>query len=260
MEKEFAEFEGKVAPALSRIIKEGSIKNEEDRDWILNLIVLLAIRNPRIRENVGDFQEKILKDMAKMMVATPERWASQMEQMKADGHLSGDPDIGYEGMKEFVEKGDFKFEIKRSSHIKMELEMFDKVFPFFAARKWTLLKAADNSGGFVTSDHPVSLRWSRQADNKGFFPPGYGMEMTDVMFPLSSNLALIGRFEGEEKEATADFFSVASYNANVIGLARRQIYARDDAYSYLRTFPQPLGSGSTLLKDPNLKNLDIEED
>jgi hypothetical protein len=260
VEKAFANFEGEVAPALERIAKVGSFKDKNDRLLVLNLITLLAIRNPRKRESIGNFQGELFKKMLALTYQTRERWESQVRQMKAEGCLPEGMDTDYETLKEFVKKGDFKIKMNRTTDIKMEIELIDDLLPFFVNRKWSLWKARNDSGGFVTSDHPVCLRWSEKEDAKGFYPPGYGMTNTDVLFPLTTDLALIGRFEGEETELTAGLFTVASYNANIIGLAQRQIYARDNAYFYLRMFPEPLGRGATLLKDPKLKNLDIEED
>jgi len=69
---------------------------------------------------------------------------------------------------------------------------------------------------------------------------------------------LIGRFDGNEIVVEADFVTVASFNTTVMGYASSQIYAADDQYYYMRPFPQALGRGYSLLKDPNLKARDDE--
>jgi hypothetical protein len=59
-------------------------------------------------------------------------------------------------------------------------------------------KAADDSGGFVATDHPVGLHRPGGLNYGQQFAPGLGLSDRDVLFPLSSKVALIGRMEGEE--------------------------------------------------------------
>jgi hypothetical protein len=47
LEDAYAEFEGPASEALVRIEKSGSFSHGEDRDLVLNLVALLAARNPR---------------------------------------------------------------------------------------------------------------------------------------------------------------------------------------------------------------------
>jgi hypothetical protein len=79
------------------------------------------------------------------------------------------------------------------------------------------------------------------------------------LFPLSSELALIGRFDGNEDVVEADIFTVGSFNSTVMGYAGRQIYSADDQFYYMRLFPQPFGRGYSLLDDPDLKSRDDDE-
>jgi hypothetical protein len=39
----------------------------------------------------------------------------------------------------------------------MELGEIERLYPYFDAREWRILKAKDASGGFVTTDHPVCV-------------------------------------------------------------------------------------------------------
>jgi len=88
------------------------------------------------------------------------------------------------------------------------------------------------SGPFITSDHPVSLRWKHPEDIPPFYRdhPGFGLSDTQVVFPLSKSLALIGEFEDVEwnddiSSAPASPELVASINTLMIGTSRGQIYA-----------------------------------
>jgi Protein of unknown function (DUF4238) len=93
----------------------------------------------------------------KLAPATPERWAGQMEKARAAGAITSDRDVSYEGMKKFVESGNYTMSLRTERHIQLEAGSFEKVLPFMFRRKWILLKAAKDTGGFITSDHPVCL-------------------------------------------------------------------------------------------------------
>src|SRR5690348_17198545 len=51
LENSLAGFESELAPALERIIARRSIGDETDRSYLLNLMTLIAIKNPSHREN-----------------------------------------------------------------------------------------------------------------------------------------------------------------------------------------------------------------
>jgi hypothetical protein len=250
LEADVAGFEGELASALERIIKKRSFKDPDDRLVILNFIALLAIRNPRHRATFSGFEDGMLKMMAELMVATPERWASQVKQGKEAGIFSDDMDLDYETMKAFVGKGDYRFVTPRMRHIQMELSNFDAVLPYICERKWSLLKARSGTRGFITSDHPVCLMWADPKKRMGFHGPGLGMTGTNLLFPLSSDLALFGRFEGEESERDVDDFVIAGFNTVVITYAERQAYARDDGFLYTRQIHEAPRRGTDLLSDP----------
>jgi hypothetical protein len=107
---------------------------------------------------------------------------------------------------------------------------------------------------FVTTDFPVCVHRASDGINYGQqFAPGFGLADSDILFSLSPKVALVGRFDGEEDVVDSGLHGVASFNSTIMGYAIKQIYAPNDQYHYTRPVPQPLGKGSTLLQDPNLK-------
>ena len=76
-------------------------------------------------------------------------------------------------------------------------------------------------------------------------------QIREILFPLSSELALRGRAEGEENVVNIDAASVAEINSHMIANATRQVYADDHAFKYARGESQELRSGATLLQDDN---------
>ena len=249
LEASFSGFEGEAAAALERISERRSFRDPADRLPIVNLLGLMALRNPRRRETFNDFQARVAKMIMQLALATPERWAAQVAGAKASGFMKPDADADYERMKAFFEGGKYKIETVREWHIALELSTFDKLLPFLFQRKWTLLKADPDSGGFITSDHPVCLMWSEPHQPGGFHGPGFGLANTEVLFPLTSELALLGSFEGADAEMDANIFVVAECNATIIGYAERQFYAAHESFAYLRRGSDPCALGKELLTD-----------
>src|SRR4029077_18764228 len=50
LESAFSGFEAEVAEALSRIIRDRTVKSDDDRAYLLNLMALMTIKNPVRRE------------------------------------------------------------------------------------------------------------------------------------------------------------------------------------------------------------------
>ena len=130
----------------------------------------------------------------------------------------------------------------------MEIEQHNRLLQHLSDRRWQILVANDGSGGFVTTDVPVCITWLDGPDH-GMFSPGFGLLGTQVIFPISTNLALRGTFEGEENVVDADIFTVAGINSILISNAEKQVYAHDNSFNYLKPFPQEIGKGATLVQD-----------
>jgi hypothetical protein len=115
-------------------------------------------------------------------------------------------------------------------------------------RKWQMLVAADDTAGFVTTDDPVCLRWSDGQPHCGM-SPGFALAGTEVIFPLSTNIALRGTFESEENVVKSDKATIAQLNSLIISNAENQVYAHHHTFKFKRRMPDELGSGATLLQD-----------
>jgi hypothetical protein len=248
VENALAEFESKVAPAFERVKAAKSLADKEDRDAVMNLICALAIRNPRQRSAINDFIGELAQCVAELGLETKERWESQVAQMKAAGIWDDSSSVSYEVMKKFIEERRYKIEVAKKFNVAMEIAQHHPLLQHLRNRKWQILVANEGSGGFVTTDVPVCIRWSDGQDH-GIFSPGFGVPGTEVIVPISTNLVLRGTFEGEENVVEADLFTVGRVNSLLVSNAEKQVYAHDYSFNYLRPFPQVIGSGATLVQD-----------
>lgn len=174
IEMALAEFEGSVATAIKQI-EENRVFDGENRMLVLSLIASMAVRSPAMRENRRGFQAQIAERIMDIVLASEERWNSQVAQMKAAGRDVGD--ASYESIKEFHESKRYTVEVAREFHIAMEFKGIEAVLPYFFARGWMLLFRDASAGPFVTSDCPVVLFWNNPEAIPPFYrqSPGYGI-------------------------------------------------------------------------------------
>lgn len=249
LENAFSQFETDLNQALKRIVTARSIKDDNDRALLFNLIGLMATKNPRLRENFRvayEHMERIIMDLA---TSTPELWASQVRLAQKAGFIAANADTDYKKMRESVEREEYKVKIMPSMHLRMELQTFDKILPYLFNRKWILFRAPPKTTGFITSDHPMCLTWSNMAQCGGSYPPGLGLRKTQLLFPISNELAAIGAFEIENGEIDADDLLIPQINGSIIRHSMRQIYARDSNFLYRMQHNADIMHGASLLDD-----------
>jgi hypothetical protein len=249
LETSFSVFEGEASQALDRIIAARSIRDENDRTYLLNLMAMLAVKNPRHRENSRRVQEQLWKRVLDVATATPEMWASQIRRAKASGDIESDADTEYTKMRAFIEADQYKIEVPTGRHLEQEIKSFETVLPFFFRRHWVLLKAPRRQTGFVTSDHPVCLMWSDPARREHFKGPGHGRRGTQIVFPISNELAIMGAFEAYDDEIDVRQSFISEVNATIILYSDRQIYARDGHFVYKMAHNTRIMRGFELLRD-----------
>jgi hypothetical protein len=251
LEKELGKLEGVIAPGIARIREKASFgENKVDREDLINLVTLLAMRNPRTRAAMNKLYTDVIQGMVLATFEKKERWETMVEAMKVAEKWPKDKPADYEGHKEFVEKNIHGLKPHKNLMLMEELEAQENMYWYFDAFKWRLLKAKEGTGGFVTSDHPVCMDRPLAPVKYGhLYAPGYGLADRDILLSLSPNVAVVGRREGEEDVVEVDRHNVASFNATVMGFALRQVYSRDDQYYYARPTHLPIGRGFTLLQD-----------
>lgn len=255
IESSLSQFEGQVSKALIRLCENRQFGDAEDHNLILNLIALLAVRNPLMRENMRQFQERVIKQMMSMTVANEAHYDATFKKAVQNGDVAApDNEVSYERMRDFVEQEQYTIEVPTTRHVKQELKLVDTVLPLLGARKWLLLRAPADAGGFITSDHPVVLQWSERKDRGMFSSPGFGLKGTEVLFPLSNELAMLGVFDGREGVTDVSPDVVAQVNGIIIYYGHRQIYARDNRFRYALASGE-IRRGADLLEDfPSPKN------
>jgi len=248
VESSFSSFESDVDQALGRSIAAGGVVDAEDHNLILNLIALLAVRNPGMRERMRRTEEEVWKRVLDLTLSSKERYEASFRKAAAEGAFSADEILPYETMREFFDRDEYDLQVSTTSHVQQELKLVDTVLPLLGRRSWLILRARPESGGFITSDHPVLLRWDAAAPEGRSVAPGFGQRDTDVLFPISHELAMIGSVKELPGIVEVGETQAAFFNGLIIAHADRQIYAPDDRFRYLRSDGQ-VRRGSDALRD-----------
>jgi hypothetical protein len=248
-EQSVAKFESDLGPALVRILQSHSLDSQDDRLLLMNLIAMSAIRNPLHRENFRDFTERTAHLVMEVATATKARWEGQMRRMKASGY---DPehDVPYEQIRKAVVEKAFRIVVPTERHIGLEMGVLDTVLKTVLRRKWLVLLAPKESGGFVTCDHPVCLMFSDPKMRGGFHGPGHGLAGTEIIFPVGRRMAIAGAFELEKEDTLVlNENGVAGVNGAMAAYADRQVYAADTNFTYARQENEKPRLGASLVKD-----------
>ncbi|MGO6739660.1 DUF4238 domain-containing protein [Rhizobium ruizarguesonis] len=254
LENAYAGFESMAASAIKRVAKSGAFEGD-DKILVLNLIALMATRNPRLRKNWSDFTNRLYRIVLETSFATEDRYNKLRKRMEAEmPHAKPLAQLPYEDFREFIKSDRYEFETHQNTLIRLELDVFESVLKTLIARKWVLQIANDQAGDFVTSDHPVVLTSLRQS-HPGV---GHGLKETMLLFPLTRKCALMGTFEGDEGVIQAPTTLVALANSAVIARATAQVYAYNDSFRYVKR--DQMCAGKDLHCDPDCRLRSIDED
>ncbi len=233
IESALSEFEGQAASALKKL-EETLDFSGKTQDLILNLIALIGVRSPERREHIRQFEAEVIERIMGLSLESKERWGAQEAKRKEKdpGYVSN---ITYEELREFFDSKEYKITLTTEHHIRNEMIMIEAILPCLYGRNWVLVRSTKETGPFVTTDNPVSLTWNEPEKIPPFYraSPGFGMSDTQVYFPVSQDIALIGEFDRENKILEASPMLVAVLNTKMLHNTYKQIYSPKIGFHFL---------------------------
>ena len=231
LEKGFGELENKAIAVIRGMGQTKQRAKDEDLVYVINLISLLIVRNPRARRSVTRARQQTAKNIGEMLISDKKVWENHLRKAREADHIAG-PGVSFERMKEFVEGGRYTIKVTTEALIRTELSAFDQVLQSVGSRRWSLIDAVSHAPDFITCDHPITLV-SNDPEARG--PVGVGLKQTEIVFPINPRQALLGVFEDSPgPEVSASPHSVAAINSRVIRHADRQLYSRESKMSFIR--------------------------
>lgn len=230
VEKALSAVEGEVSPALQEIIAAREFPSDEHRNLLLNLMAMLAVRNPRVRSKFGKFLGEIHEKTLSLMLQSRERWESMKQHAVKDG-APDMPEIDYEDVKHAFQSGQIEFTANKNYLVKLDLDMIEPVLQALNLRKWSFLNALGGNQ-FVTSDDPVVLDFFDGRERTLMNSPGFGVGGTFVFFALSPHLAMYGPLDAPDLPTELDARAVARINGVTMRHARRHALAQSEDFRF----------------------------
>lgn len=212
LESAFGEFEGEMAEVIRKICSNEQLPEDEEFSYVVNLIALLAVRNPAMRRSMTMALQQEYRILTELLQSDPGLYERHVRLAREGGFISGTKDIPFEQFR----RGTYRFEISPQQHILTEMGAFKGILPSLGARHWSLLVAAPGAPDFVTCDHPVSLVYKQ------------------VVFPLDTRHAVIGDRERPMPPVIrVTAAGVAEVNTRILTLAERHVFSQSAEVTFL---------------------------
>jgi Protein of unknown function (DUF4238) len=226
IENALAPFEGNAVSAIRRVLDSQSFPSDEDWNLILNLLALIAVRNPQMRNSFNRARQQSLQLIADMLASDKRLWESHTKRARETGEDI--PEISFEKFRSFVEGGNYSYLFHPEGNLRVEFKALDEVLPLLGQRTWTVLVAPPDGPEFICSDHPVTLEWKGNRTA----PVGYGLRETEVFFPLGRNVGFYGVYESPlQPVEVCKPANVAMMNSRIMNNAERHVYTATEYFS-----------------------------
>lgn len=214
VEKLLASQESDSASAIRALIGAKRFTSASHKSHILMFVATLVARSPAMRVKLeAHFTEQVMQ------------WAYGSHPLK-DGGTAENAEF-LESLSREVEQRTL---VDRTWMIKSFLESIVPIYRLLRSKDWTIVTPAEG-GQFITSDHPVSLHWSKEyVDGGGNTKktPGIGQPHSEITVPLSKSLALLGQDKKDYDVMAVGNNLVAALNYRTMKQAGRFLYLPAD--------------------------------
>ena len=195
IERALAPIEGQAVEAIRRVIDSETFPSDGDWNLILNLLCLIAVRNPKMRGVFNDARELMLRRLAELLVSEEKVWNHHLTKARDACESIAEP-VSFDQVKQFVEAKRYSIEFHPEGNLRVEFEAFNELLPMLGKRTWSVLVAPEGGPEFICSDHPVSVTW--KSGHSG--PIGFGHKQTEVFMPLGRRVGFYGVYESPLKQ------------------------------------------------------------
>lgn len=248
LETELSKFEDQATEALRRInIRPDAALGSHDWDVVLNLMAMMATRNPTSRQRRTARASKEILRIYDDATASKEQWEATVAGAKAAGHIDPAADTSYERHRDFIAQRRFKLTFGHGFHLPGEFHAMGIVLQWLARRRWLYLVASTTSHGFITTDRPVTV-----CPLDGSLPTAvtrFDDPRNAVMFAISPRVLAYGTAAGREGTTEIDRRLVAKANLTLMQYAETRLFAPHDRFEVNSLKPgTPYLAGAEVLK------------
>lgn len=233
LERRLGEFEGRAISVIRWIQASGELPSDEELSYVINLMALLVVRNPKRRRAMNSARRQTVRVIGDLLTSDRRLFEYHIAKAKRDGFVRQDAEVSFEAMRNFIQDDQYTMTVSINESLSLELSGFENALGLLGSRYWSLVTAAADAPDFVTCDHPVTPVFK---DPKRGGPIGYGLRETEVSFPLNTRQVLLGVLEDQLPlglEARAR--QVAAINSRTVHHADRQVYSKTASVVILRS-------------------------
>jgi hypothetical protein len=227
VEKAFSPFEERAGQAIRNVKRTNTFPDNEDYNFIINLLCLIAVRNPRLRKSFNLACELVHHKIVDILVSDKKILDQHLKKAQEEGYIR-ENNVTFEEMKRFIEERRYEIQFAPENNIIVEFHAFEQILQLLWERTWSLFIAPSPGPEFICSDHPVVLTWKSSA-NRG--PIGYGLKNTEVFFPLTPRTGFYGVYE--EPLLTVVYLKpaqVAMMNTRIAQSAERHMFSAMETF------------------------------
>lgn len=233
LERALGEFEGRAISVIRGIRASGELPADEDFSYVLNLMALLAVRNPRSRKNMNNGRRHMVRVIGDALASDKRLFEHHIAKAKENGFVPQDAEVSLEAMRKFINDDQYTVAVSTNESLSLELAGFENALRLLGSRYWSLVTAVVDAPDFVTCDHPVTPVF-KDPNRRG--PIGYGLAETEVSFPLNTRQALLGVIEDPpDVRIEAQASQVAAINSRTVYHANRQVYSKTASVVVMRS-------------------------
>ena len=237
-------LEGKFSKIIAKISANTyTLIEEDDFANLISFVAFQYMRHPNVMEMQSQSMIELDKMMLEISLQSEQRWCDSVASMPEEDYRNYLLN-NYESMQERFENGKYDFKTNNNILAGDILEKTNVLLMALLDRSWVIYVANDKAGDFVTSDFPVTLRWTEMPLPNCDL--GFGDRNTEVIFPLTKNIALVGSFKDESKWLEANALRVSVVNHITVKNAKRFVYSSTEEFQVLKA-DGTIGKGSDLL-------------
>jgi len=221
IENALAPLEQEAVQAIANTVATGEFPNDGDYSSILNLICLIAVRNPFFRKSLNRAREQMVHIIGDLLVSDKQVFEHHVRKARENGENIPDS-VSFEEVKRSTEERNYEIDLPPEGNLRVELNVFDDILQILGKRTWSLIIAPPDGPEFICSDHPVAIDWKSRRQG----PIGLELRETEAFFPLSRRAGFYGTFEDPLKEVVhAKPGNVATMNRRVVFNAERHVFS-----------------------------------
>ncbi len=225
-QKVFGNIERETTQIIQTISRYNSLPVGEDYETLMSFFALMFVRTPKFKEMLNNHFDSTSKQFLKMSISNEQQFCGKKK-------YNNKSKIDNETLRKLIQEEKFKLELTQNAYMVSLLGLWAEVIPYFTARKWVLY-SAENKDIFITSDNPVWLAWTNPLKSSTLYRPGIGVTETEVTFPLTNKLALVGTFEQDNALKTASSRTVAVINSRTAMGAKRFLFSSHKTFHWLQ--------------------------